>query len=338
MSAGSNTECCARSAKEKMPVYYPLETVVRAVPLGLRCLDIATRAQVSDGLLITATPPARAARPAPAFLTLSGVYAFRDLPGLRDFEYGDAEAPTPASPPTASPDDGFAIRVEDAEGRYLPYAMTLTLPRRKALTTFLFSAPGRAGVPGLMTIRGGLRDSTRTLPDGSKRPASFARVVAEYEATNPPTIYAGLADWRGEFAIFLPAPNPLKPPPGDPVTSPNAAGRKTFAELRWPVTLSFFYEPQAQEFVTWEQDGRFQIVAGQTEGLTDIAPERSPARYVPLLRSLLNQAAAEVLPATPGGASASLQAEVEFGKDLVVQTGGAADSSVWLVPAPVQSP
>lgn len=321
------------------PVYFPLETLTRTVPLGLRCVDISTQAQVAGGLSITATPRLRRARPAHATLTRSGVYALHNLPGLVDLEF--AGAPPPSSPP-ASPPVGseFVVLVEDSAARYLPYAMTLTLPRRTLLTTFLFSAPGRDRVTGLMSIRGGLKDSTRQQADGSLRPAAFARVVAEYETTSPPTIYVTLADWRGEFALFMPGPNPLQPPAGVSATSPNVPGRQTVSQLRWPVTLRFFYEPQAQQFVTVDERGRVRVVEGQQDGLTDVNPSSSRLRYFPVLASLLNQSAAEVfeVAGASGVPAGLLEAEIEYGKDLVVRTREALDSGVWLVPPPVVSP
>ena len=319
--------------------FQPLETLARTVPLGLRCVDIATRSQVSSGLSVTALPTDRLARPTPAYLTRSGVYALRDLPGLREFEFGGGDAPE-TSPPASPAGREFAVFVEDARGGYLPYAMRLTLPRAGLLTTFLFPAPARPRPSGLTTIRGGLRDATRLGTDGSPQPARFARVEAQYEVTSPPTVYVGMADWRGEFALFLPEPNPLRPPAGVTVTSPNTSGRQTISELRWPVTLRFFYEPQAQQFITTDERGRVEILTGQTEGVTDLPPEAATARYFPVLPSLLNQSAAEVfaVAGASGPPGAALEAEIEFGKDLVARTDGASDSGVWLVPPSVVSP
>jgi hypothetical protein len=318
--------------------FKPLETVSRTVPLGLRCVDIATRAQVSDGLSITALPADRVARTAAAYLTRSGFYAFRDLPGLREFEF--AEEALPVSPPASPAGHEFAVFVEDTLGRYLPYGLSLTLPRAGLLTTFLFAAPSRAAASGLRTIRGSLRDTTRPQADGSPGPAAFARVEAEYEATSPPTVYVGLADWRGEFALMLPEPNPLRPPAGVPTTSPNTAGRQIISQLRWPVALRFFYEPQAQRFITTDERGRVETLTGQTAGVTDAAPDSSDTRYFPVLPSLLNQSAAGVFAAAgaSGSPEAALEAAIEFGKDLVARTEGATDSGVWLVPPAVVSP
>ena len=321
-----------------MRAFYPLETVVRTAPLGLRCVDIATQSQVTAGLSVTAVPSDRRAREAQASVTRSGIYSLQGLPGLRDFEFA-AEDPALASPPAASPAGReFVVRVEDARGRYLPFSMILTLPRRKIVTTYLFSSPGRGLVPGLTVIRGSLRDGTQQLAGGGLRPAAFARIEAQYELTSPPTVYVALADWRGEFALLLPSPNPLRPPAGVSVTSPNTSDRKIIAQMKWPVTLHFFYQPQRQEFITTNERGQVEVITGQRDGVTNIAPDQSALRYTPVLASLLSQSAAEVLPTALGSAAPSLEAEIEFDKELVVRTGGAADSSVLLVPPAVVSP
>jgi hypothetical protein len=167
-----------------MITYHPLETVIRTPPLGLRCVDIATRASVTTGLRISATPRNGAARTMMATATLSGVHAFQGLPGLRDFEYGAQSLPL-TSPPLTSPPFGkeFAIRVDDIAGHYLPYGLMLTLPRRDVVTALLFSAPGRSAVPGFVAIRGGLKDKSRPpRADGTLEDAGFAHIRAQYNS------------------------------------------------------------------------------------------------------------------------------------------------------------
>src|SRR5262249_33444915 len=152
----------------------------------------------------------------------------------------------------------FAVTVEDLEGRYLSWGLTLALPRKDPLKTFLFSAPARPMVSGLTVIRGALKDASRLGPDGAPTFAGYARVEAEYESTSPPAAYTAVADSRGQFALFLPSPNPFQPPPGTVLTSPPVRG--TLADLRWPVRLSFFYEPARQRFVCRRPDGRIEVI------------------------------------------------------------------------------
>src|SRR5207245_4664288 len=71
-------------------------------PLGMRFLDLVRGANVNDGLVVTAwrvgtSGPQQIALRSP----LSGIYGFRNLPGLRRFETGER----PASDWCSSPPD-----------------------------------------------------------------------------------------------------------------------------------------------------------------------------------------------------------------------------------------
>lgn len=315
----------------EMITYQPLETVIRTPPLGLRCLDVTTRAPVT-GLRVSATPREGAARTRMATTTPSGVHAFQALPGLHEFEYGAESFPL-TSPPLASPPFGkeFAIKVEDAAGQFLPCGLILTLPRREVITALLFSAPGRSAVPGFIAIRGGLQDRGRPPhADGTLEPAGFAHITAQY---GPPgaTVYRALADARGQFVIFLPPPNPLLPPAGIAPSSPNTAGRRTLAELRWPVSLTFFYRPADQRFICTSPDGRTEIILGQQAGVTDLPQSASGLRCVPDLQSLLVQGAARVYASATSPPAATLESNIEYGKDLVVRTEG-GEFNLWIEP------
>src|SRR5262245_12424547 len=207
-----------------------IETLVRRTPLGLRCVDVATNAPAPAGLRITAMPLEGAGKPVAAFTTLSGVYALQGLPGLRDFEFGGKEEillSPPASPPAGRE---FVILIEDPQRRYLPFAMRLLLPRANVLQTMLFPAPGRTPAPGLMALRGSLKDAATQLANGSAGPAAFAHIRARYETPGDVVEYPGLADERGQYVLFLPFPNPARPPAGVTLASPNTAGRQTLAE------------------------------------------------------------------------------------------------------------
>lgn len=311
-----------------MPTFQPLETVRRVVPLGLRCIDVMTQQPVFDGLSVKAAPTYGSYKSVPAFVNRSGIFAFQGLPGLHDFEYG-ADASLLADPPVVSPArrKEFAIRIEDTQHRFLSVGLILTLPRREVLPALLFSAPNRARVPGFAVIRGEIKDATLT---GSLRPASFARIEAQYELTNPPTIYAAIADARGQFALFLPPPNPFKPPAGVPVTSPNTSGRQTLSQLSWPITIQFFYQPQRQKFICANARGQIEIVEGEPERVS--APTSEERYCLPELASLLMQSAAGVFASTSAPAVETLQAEIMFGQDVVLRTVG-GDSDVWIAPS-----
>jgi hypothetical protein len=316
----------------EMITYHPLETFIRTPPLGLRCVDVATRSPITAGLKVTATLRNGGGKPVRATPTLSGLHAFQGLPGLHDFEYGTQRLPL-TSPPLASPPFGkeFAIKVEDLAGHFLPCGLVLTLPRREIVTAPLFSAPSRSAVPGFIAIRGGLKDKSRPpRADGTLEPAGFAHIKAQYNSPNATEDFA-LADARGEFVILLPPPNPLLPPAGVAPSSPNTAGRRTLAELRWPLTLTFFYKPAAQRFICTRAGGRTEIILGQQAGVTDVPQSASGLRCVPDLQSLLVQGAARVYATATDPPAATLEANIEFGKDLVVRTEG-GEFNLWIEP------
>jgi hypothetical protein len=309
--------------------YQPLETVIRTPPLGLRCVDIATRAPVTEGLRITATLKNGAGKTVLATPTPSGVHAFQNLPGMHDFEYGVQNLASSISPPLTSPPFGkdFAIQVEDNAGHFLPWGLVLTLPRPEIVTTPLFSAPSRLSVPGFIAIRGGLKDKGRPpRADGSLKFAKFALIKAQYNVPNAAEYFA-LADARGQFVLFLPPPNPLLPPSGIAPSSPNAAGKRTVTELRWPLTLTVFYEPARQKFICKRADGRVDIITG----LTNVPESMNGLRCYPDLQSLLVQATARAYATASGPATATLELNIEFGKDLVVRTDG-GDFNLWIEP------
>jgi hypothetical protein len=193
-------------------------------------------------------------------------------------------------------------------------------------------------VPGFVAIRGGLKDrSLPPRPDGSLQPAAFAYIKARYTSPSLSAEYLAMADARGQFVLFMPSPNPLTPPPGVSVSSPNTASRRTIADLTWPLTLNFFYQPARQNFFCTRPDGRLESISGQRPGVTDVPQSRSGLRCVPDQPSLAAQAAASVYLSTSGPADSTLPANMAFGKDLVVSTAGAG-SDVWLEPQPLSSP
>jgi len=296
-------------------MFLPLETIIHKTPLGIRCRDAATLAPVTDGLRITATPLIGSVKTRVAFMSRSGAFAFEGLPGLRDQEYPVGEEAV-ASPPAGVK---FAIQAEDTLGRFLSWGMELTLPRDEVIQALLFSAPARPAATGLATIRGSL------IEDGGA-PAGHARISAQFSGVE---MGAALADARGQFVMFLPWPDPLRPPIGVPVTSPNTAGRQTLDSMEWPVTLSFFYQPSTQKFICARPDGQIEIIVGQT----------SPPdwRCAPDLKSLMEQQAASVFPSTGGPPAPDMQVMIRFGQETIARPSapsGVIASSLRLLPAP----
>jgi hypothetical protein len=303
-----------------MSTFHPLETIIHRTPLGVRCLDSSNLLLVTTGLRITAKPLFVSAKTKVAFMTPSGVFAFEGLTGLHDLEYL-SEDEVITSP---SPGMKYAIQTEDTLGRFLPWGMELTLPRPDVFQAVLFSAPARSAIPGMAKIRG-------LLVESADKPASFAHIKVHASGVE---LGAGLADARGHFVLFFPWPNPLQPPSGGPVTSPNTAGRQTLNTMQWPVTLTFFYQPSAQKFICERPDGRIEVVTGQQAGLTQ--RQSNGWRCVPDLKSLLVQQAARVL-LSSGIQSPDLQVMIRFGLETIVRQQAhpaANNSSLQLFPAP----
>lgn len=279
--------------------FVPLETTLRRAPLGLRFVDLARSVDVTDGLAVRAW---RLGTDWPVFEALrsplSGVYGFRSLPGLRAFEVGEAEAdawcPPGSSPPSSPPggefgeladtlDGGrppnFVVTVEDALGRFLPQVLLMCLPKERLVEAPLFSAPARPAPSGMAVIRGQAWDRAADLP------AQWALITAQAGDLGP---YAGLADERGVFTLFMPYASPLPPLIGSP-----PYGSVAIDEMSWPVTIEVLYEPGLQRFA-----GRLTI---------------------PDMKSIIYQRPAQVY-ARPGQHDGSLVRSLRFNQELLVAT------------------
>jgi hypothetical protein len=115
----------------------PLEKVSTYTPLGIRFWDPAMDAAVTDGLEVTLRPPNRPDLTRRAFQTLSGVYAFSGLSGLRSLELSDPDLPAGEHPVESSPPVRyrFIVDVNDRLGRYLPVTFRVDLPYRGIFPT-----------------------------------------------------------------------------------------------------------------------------------------------------------------------------------------------------------
>lgn len=303
-----------------MQRFFLLETVTRRAPLGIRFLDFVRGVSVHDSLAVTVwrqgtTGPKQAALCSP----LSGIYGFRSLPGLRDFEVGERPAtdwcasPPDVGEPTAeqlthfstlqgllgaeeSPTQAnFILSVEDQMGRFLPQALLLCLPKEHLIEIPLLSSPTRLAPGGLGAVRGQIAIQQGGLATG---PAGWALVTASPD--NNVTTYVGVADARGMFTLFVPYASALPPLEGSP---PHGSG--TIDQLTWQLTIQVFYQPSKLSFV----------------------PTLSP----PDTLSILGQAAASIYD-QPGVAGPNLVRPIRFGDDLAVKTVGR--SELLIDPAP----
>jgi hypothetical protein len=168
---------------------------------------------------------------------------------------GDQEAAAFCSSPPEGGVPNFVVSVEDEQERFLPQTLLLCLPKEKLLEVPLFSAPARAGWPGMGVVRGEVWDNS------GDRPAGWAFVAA---SSGPGSTYTAVADERGMFVLFLPYAGSLPALVGSP-----PHGEAGVDQVSWPLTLEVFYQP-----------GKLDRQAGLR------APET---------RSILQQARAQVL-------------------------------------------
>jgi hypothetical protein len=295
----------------------PLEKVSHYTPLGIRFWDLARNAPISAGLQVSIRPPDRPDLRRRAFQTTSGIYAFRNLPGLRSLEASDPELQSGLHPADASPPlpQRFVVEVEDDLGRFLPVTFQVALPYRGIYPTqapgsppgdglpgfFLFSAPSRGVLADMAVLRAQL---VERLPGGHTRPASHA--VLQVAAIEPDGLPGGapalgIADARGSALVAFPYPGfaasvgLLSPPPGPPETRLQA----------WDVSVSVRYAPALQ---------------GRPDGVARL----------PDLGAILTQPPARLLPAASGPAESQLNARLVFGQPLMLQTAGSSD--LWIEP------
>jgi hypothetical protein len=244
-----------------LPTHRLIEQVVSYTPLGIRFWDPVSNSQVTGGLRVTARPVDGSGPARSAFHTASGIFAFRNLPGLRRVEQTDPTAPREESLPDVGKD--FWVEVIDTEGRFLPvqfrvpapyHGLYLARPHHELLESlpgsepsipsqpppalpgfYLFSAPTRKPVAGSGCIRAYLVES------GTGNEAAYAVVEARVGGHK----WYSFADKRGGIALMFPPP-PIQTAPV--VGSEPARFECPPHENRWPVSLRIRYEPGALRF------------------------------------------------------------------------------------------
>jgi hypothetical protein len=229
-----------------------LEWISIVTPLAVRLRDEATLGFYSDGLSASVYPPGIPELVTDGVVNRSGLFVFRNLPGLRAAEHGSGDADFWAATP---PQRDFVLQVRDVTGRFLPWSLAIKLPQRHPLglgltspaaspivvqtgddLAFLplYSAASRPLPEGLGVLRTELWDAD------TDEPAAWAMVLAT--AGDQRTV-AGLADAGGRVMLPLPYPKPvvaLGPLPGSPLGSPPASGGP-ITQQSWPVTFTVSY-------------------------------------------------------------------------------------------------
>ena len=291
----------------------PVERVARNAALGVRFWDIATGDLAVDGLRVEvfhrANPYVRAvARPGP-----SGVYVAHAVPGLREFEFADAE-PAGALWPAAT--RAYRIEVSDPQSRYLPLAFDADLPARGLFTWLapwlsppravpfpftpgspppamvdripLYSAPSRPPPDPLAVVHAHL------VEEGTRRELAWALLGASIGGV---PCGLGLADQRGRVMILFPYPEPPRRVLSSPVPAHD--------DFAWEVELTAF-------------------------GVTP-SPAREPAPFADLALVFESAAFPRALAGSPGSPSFPLR--LAYRQPLIARTAGAvgADASLLLV-------
>lgn len=274
-----------------------LETVVRRAPLGLRFIDLARGVHVTDGLTVAAWPvggsrPGLLAVRSP----LSGVFGYRSLPGLRTFEVGERPASDwcAGDEELSPPAEGGPNFVVSVEDKLGRFLpqVLLLCLPRERLVEVPLFS-----APARPPLAGLAVVQGELRDRQAGRPASWAMVTATVDGAT----YVGISDARGIFTLFIPYASALPPLQGSP-----PHGSTALDQLTWPVGVQVFFQPSRQ-----------QLIAGLS---------------TPEVRSILNQARAEVYDTTTVHGSSVVRA-LHFGQDLVVATQGltAPDQSRLLV-------
>ncbi len=223
-----------------------LERVTRVAPLGIRFWDAVTGTFIRQGLDVIAYPAINPALKTAPIVTLSGVYAFIHLPGLRDFENGSGDDAFWKNLPAARP---LIIQVTDQQKRFQEFQFTADVPARGIYTLEcassplsppdfdltgipLFSSPARQAPGGMAVLHASLRDMAADVP------AAYARLEAELDGR---ILARAFADRQGRLTMILPYPEPPFVSIGSPL-----GGRRPLSRQSWTVNLHAYYSPQAR--------------------------------------------------------------------------------------------
>jgi len=286
-----------------------LEQISIVTPLAVVFRDEATLGFFSDGLSAVVYPLGEPERTVIGVVNRSGVFVFRNLPGLRAVEQGSGDADFWAA---QMPRFDFVLEARDIAGRFLPWSLGVKLPQRHLLgigfdagsppaspltgqtgsdTAFLplFSAASRPAPEGLGVLRAELWDAD------AGEPAAWALIEAK--AGEQRTVTA-MADADGRVMLPLPYPKPALTL-GSPLGSGGPINQQS-----WPVAFTVRYR------------------------------RRVPAPLIPNLVDVLLQPPVTAWQET-SRTTAWTSATLRFGRDLVLASradGGGASSTLLITP------
>jgi len=277
-----------------------LETVSRKTLLGIRFWDPALNSQIRFGLNAVLYPVENHRKKVYATGTRSGVYAFNELPGMIDVEtmLNDDENAVVSPVPTRQ----FVLEVNDLKQRFSSAALLIELPLPYSGIFLvdddtgspanpprgfnLYSSINRHAPAQFVFVRGELISRV------SGRPAAYALVRIESEDEFS---WYGISDKDGKFAVMMPYPF-LNISFGS--SPPTSDGVRLF-QRTWTVTITVLYEPLAQLAL--------------------------PGSELPDYSSVLSQQQAFIYtesPETDLGEVLEMQADLVYGRDLIVNTAG----------------
>lgn len=279
--------------------YRLVETVSRKTLLGIRFWDPALNTQIRSGLAAVLYPVENHRKQVYATCTRSGIYAFHKIPGMIDLETmpGDDEEAQPSPVPTSQ----FVLEVSDPKQRFSSVASSIELPlpynglfladdvgspANQPQGFNLYSSIDRYAPTQFAFVRGDL--ITRV----TGQPAAYALVRVD---TEDGFSWYGISDEDGKFAVMMSYPS-LDISFGS--SPPASEGIRLFQRV-WTVTVSVMYEPLAQAAL--------------------------PGSELPDYSSVLSQEQAFLYtesPETDEGEAMQMQDDLEYGRDLIVNTAG----------------
>ncbi len=233
-----------------------LERVARHAALGLRFWDIATGSDAIDGLFVEIVSRANPRARTVAHPNRSGVYVANGVPGLRDFEFDDADSADVWSAATRA----YRVEVRDPMERFLPISFDADLPMRGLFTwraawlsppqpiafprapgsppqlmlerVPLFSTPSRPVPEPLGVVYAQLREQ------GSDSDAAWSLLCVLIDGVDRGL---GLSDSSGRVAVMFPYPEPPRISLASPPEEKN--------DFTWQISLNVYrsaVSPQTQ--------------------------------------------------------------------------------------------
>ena len=278
--------------------YQFLESVSRKTLLGIRFWDPALDAQIWDGLRVTLFPIENDRKVRQAFRTRSGVYAFNNIPGMIELETVSSGLEL-TSPQLTRP---YVLEVEDLKRQFSKVALLIDLPLNysgiflidddagspnTAPKGFnLYSSINRTATSQFIFVRGELIDRT------TQEPASHALIRIQ---TDDEFNWFGISDEEGKFSVMMPYPF-LNVSFGS--SPPSSDGVRLF-ERTWDIELSVMYDPISHEQITGSDQPDYSSILSQNQAFVYTES-----------------------PETDVGEATVLQAELRYGRDLIVKTAG----------------